>query len=53
MPNKELLVNTKMKIENLDIVKAGLKIALDIVKNNNDFDSVDSVKNIFIEEIKK
>lgn len=53
IPNKELLINTKMKIENLDIAKAGIKIALNIVLNNNDFDNIDSVKNIFIEEIKK
>lgn len=53
IPDKELLVNTKMKIENLDIAKAGIKIALNIVLNNNDFDNIDSVKNIFIEEIKK
>jgi nondiscriminating glutamyl-tRNA synthetase len=53
MPNEEVLINTKMKIENLEQVKMWLKIALNIVKNNNDFDSINSVKNIFVEEIQK
>jgi hypothetical protein len=53
LPSKELILNPKMKIESLEQVKSGLKIALEIVNNNSDFSSLESVKNIFIEEIKK
>jgi hypothetical protein len=49
---KELLVNPKMKIEDLSVAKSWLQIALDILKSrNNDFESIDEIKNIFVEKI--
>jgi hypothetical protein len=49
-----MLVNPKMKIEDLETAKAGLKLTLEILKNKNEeFQSVDEVKNIFVEEIQK
>jgi len=53
IPDEELLVNKKMKIENIEQVISWLKIALEVVKNNDEFDSIENVKNIFIEEIKR
>jgi len=53
IPSDELLLNQKMKIIDLEQVKLGLKIALDIVNNNEDFKDINSVKNIFIEKIKQ
>ena len=52
IPTKNMLINEKMKIVDIEIVKKWLEIALDIVKNNPDFNSVEDVKNIFIEKIK-
>lgn len=50
---KSLLINPKMKIENLDIVKKWLQLALDILSaKNNDFENIEEIKNIFVEEIK-
>ncbi len=49
----ELMMNPKMKIENIDQVKKALEIALEIVNGNLDFENIDSVKNIFIEKIKQ
>jgi len=53
IPNKDLLINEKMKIKDIDIVKKALQIAIDITSNNDDFNSIDEVKNIFIEKIKE
>lgn len=54
IPSKELLLNEKMKIDNIDIVKKALVIALDILKfKKDDFESIDEVKNIFVEKIKE
>ena len=52
-PAKELLLNEKMKIDSLEMVKKWLKIALDIVNNNEDFNSIAEIKDIFIEKIKE
>jgi len=52
IPETSLFLNEKMKIENIEQVKKWLKIALEIVKNNDDFENIDDVKNIFIEKIK-
>jgi hypothetical protein len=50
---KSLLINPKMKIENLDIVKKWLQLALDILSaRNNNFENIEEIKNIFVEEIK-
>lgn len=51
--SQELLVNEKMKIENIDIAKKWLYLALEILSANNDFKSVEEVKNAFIEWISK
>ena len=53
LATSELMLNPKMKIENIEQVKKGLEIALDIVNNNSDFENIESVKNIFIEKIKE
>lgn len=42
-----------MKIKDIDTVKKALEISINITKNNNDFNSIDEVKNIFIEKIKE
>jgi glutamyl/glutaminyl-tRNA synthetase len=47
------LINEKMKIKDIETVKKALNIALDILKNNWDFNSIDEIKNIFIEKIKE
>lgn len=53
IPEKELIINPKMKITNIEQVKKSLNLALDICKNNPDFKDIDSIKKIFIEKIKK
>ncbi len=51
---KNLLINPKMKIEDIDTVKKGLNLTLEILKNTKkDFENIEEIKNIFIEEIKK
>ena len=52
-PEKDLLINEKMKIKDIDTAKKALQIAIDITSNNSDFNSIDEVKNIFIEKIKE
>lgn len=49
--NKELCINPKMKIEDFDTVKAWLMLAKDILTTNDDFSSLDEVKNVFVEKI--
>jgi glutamyl/glutaminyl-tRNA synthetase len=52
IPSSELMINEKMKIDNIDIVVKSLSISLDILKSkNSDFNSIDEVKNIFVEKI--
>ncbi len=46
-----LLINEKMWINNLEIVKKSLELALEILNSNN-FDNLDDIKNKFIEKIK-
>lgn len=54
IPEKEVIINEKMKISDIDMVKKSLNISLDILKNKwSDFKSIDEVKNIFIEKIKE
>lgn len=48
----ELMINEKMWIITQDIAQNSLKIALDILQNNN-FESSDELKNLFIEKIKE
>ncbi len=52
---EELLLNPKMKIPDLQTAKKGLELGLKILENRNwkDFESIEEMKNIFIEEIKK
>ncbi len=50
----DMLVNPKMKIEDLQMAKAWLELTLEILKNKTEeFESVEEVKNIFVEEIAK
>ena len=54
IPSNELVINQKMKITDLEIVKKWLNIALDIIKNKeSDFESIQEIKEIFIEKIKE
>lgn len=49
---KELLVNPKMKIEDIEVVKKWLEIALNVLQNQTwEFESIDQIKNIFVEKI--
>ena len=48
IPDSEMVMNEKMKINDSEIVKKALNIALDILKTKwANFESVDEVKNIF------
>lgn len=49
--DKNLLLNEKMKIDDIEIVKKWLNLALEILKNNNDFENINDIKNIFVEKI--
>jgi len=50
--SQELLINEKMKIENIDTVKKWLYLALEILSaKNDDFENVEKVKSAFIEWI--
>ena len=52
VPKKELLLNAKMKIEDLESVKKALNISLEIIENKkSDFGSIEEIKNLFIEKI--
>ena len=53
LPTQELLINPKMKITDINMVKKALNLAIKILENNNNFTSIEEIKNIFIEEIKK
>lgn len=48
----ELMINEKMWIISDEIVKNSLNIALDILQNKN-FETLDELKNLFIEKIKE
>lgn len=51
---QDLMINPKMKIEDLDMVKKWLNISLNVLKSKeSDFESVEEVKNAFVEEIQK
>jgi len=54
IPDSEMIMNEKMKITDNEIIKKALNIALEILKSKwADFDSIEEVKNIFIEKIKE
>ncbi len=48
----DLFLNEKMKIESNDVVKKWLEIALEVINSNLNFDSIEEIKNAFIEKIK-
>jgi len=51
--DNEVLLNAKMKVPDLEAAKAALQVSLDILeKQGSDYDSVDAVKQAFIEGIK-
>lgn len=53
LPSLELLMNPKMKIDDIEIVKNWLKISKEILekREGEDFESIEEVKNIFVEKI--
>lgn len=54
IPEKNMILNEKMNITDLDIVKKALNISLDILKTKwSNFESIEQVKDIFIEKIKE
>ncbi len=51
---KDLLVNPKMKIENIEIAKKWLELTREILSTKKeDFNSVDEVKELFVQQIQK
>ena len=54
MPENELMTNPKMKITDLEVVKKGLNLSLDIFKSKwKDFESINEIKEVFVEKIKE
>jgi glutamyl-tRNA synthetase len=54
IPEKDIILNEKMNITDLNIVKKALNISLDILKTKwNDFESIEQIKDIFTEKIKE
>ncbi len=54
IPVIDLIMNEKMKITDLDIVKNALNLSLEVLENkNSDFESIDEIKQVFIEKIKE
>ena len=52
IPSSELIINEKMKITDLNIVKKWLKLTISILElQSSDFNSIEDVKNVFIEKI--
>ncbi len=53
IPSNELMLNEKMKITDITIVKKALEITLRLLKSKwEDFDTILDIKNAFIKEIK-
>ena len=53
IPNKELMINEKMKITDISIVKKALELTLEILKEKwDDFESISDIKDAFVEKIK-
>ena len=51
--NTEMMLNPKMKITDIEVVKTWLELSLEILKKQKwDFESIDEIKDIFITEIK-
>lgn len=54
IPAEDLMVNQKMKITDIDVVKKWLELTLDILNNKVwEFESINDVKEIFVEKIKE
>ena len=54
IPELDLIINPKMKLDNLDSVFESLKVTLDILENSNiDVEDLESIKSIYIEKIKE
>lgn len=50
----DLIVNSKMKIDSIETAIKWLELTLELLKSqSNDFDSIDDIKNTFVESIKK
>ncbi len=54
IPNNELMINEKMKILDINMVKKSLNLSLEILKSKkDDFETMEEIKNIFVEKIQK
>jgi glutamyl/glutaminyl-tRNA synthetase len=54
IPSADLMVNPKMKIDDLEVVKKWLNLTLDILKEKaEDFESINDVKELFVAKIKE
>ncbi|MDD3145364.1 MAG: glutamate--tRNA ligase [Candidatus Gracilibacteria bacterium] len=52
IPSKDLLINTKMKIDSIDTVKKGIEISIKLLESTkNDFSSIEEVKEAFVAKI--
>lgn len=53
IPENELIINPKMKINDIDIVKKSLKLSIEVLKNKkSEFENINEIKDLFITEIK-
>jgi len=54
IPSNDLMINQKMKIDSIDIVKRWLELSLSVLnEQESDFESIDDIKNVFVEKIKE
>ena len=54
IPSNDLMINEKMKISDISIVKKWLEISLNILREKwDDFDTIADIKDAFIEKIKE
>lgn len=51
--DEELFINPKMKIEDQETARKSLKLTKDILENISEIESIDQIKQIFIEKIKE
>ncbi len=52
IPSKDLLINTKMKIDSIDIVKKWIEISIKLLESTkNNFSSIEEVKDAFVVKI--
>lgn len=49
--DKEIFINKKMKIEDLETVKKALEVSLETLEKISDFENIEDIKNSFVEKI--